>query len=193
MFGSQTFGIRPDTVSLAKALTSAYAPLSAVTVSEDVYQAMLDESRKIGTFGHGYTYSGHPVSTAVALKAIEIYERDNIVGHVNAVSPTFLGRLNALADHPLVGNVRGVGLIAGIELVADKPSRRAFQPAQGIGPMAAKLCEAEGLIARAMGDAIALCPPLVITEAEIGELFDRLGRALDKTEAWAAKEGLRQA
>ncbi len=193
MFGSQTFGIRPDTVSLAKALTSAYAPLSAVTVSEDVYQAMLDESRKIGTFGHGYTYSGHPVSTAVALKAIEIYERDNIIGHVNAVSPTFLGRLNALADHPLVGNVRGVGLIAGIELVADKPSRRPFQPAQGVGPMAAKLCEEEGLIARAMGDAIALCPPLIITEAEIGELFDRLGRALDKTEAWAAKEGLRQA
>jgi 4-aminobutyrate---pyruvate transaminase len=193
MFGSQTFGMKPDTVSMAKALTSAYAPLSAVTVSEEVYQAMLEASRKIGTFGHGYTYSGHPVAAAVGLKAIEIYERENIVGHVRKMAPAFIGGFNALLDHALVGNVRAIGLIGAAELVADKATKRAFQPQQGVGPMAAKFCEEEGLIVRAMGDAIALCPPLIITEAEIADVFARMTRALDKTEEWVGREKLRAA
>ncbi len=191
MFGSQTFGMQPDTITMAKALTSAYVPLAAITVPEEMYQAMLDESRKIGTFGHGFTYSGHPVAAAVALKAIEIYERDNVVGRVRALSPAFQSRLNALSEHALVGNSRGVGLIGAVELVADKASKRPFQSAQGVGLMASKFCEGEGLISRAMGDALALCPPLIITEAEIGDMFDRMQRALDKTESWVAKEGLR--
>jgi 4-aminobutyrate--pyruvate transaminase len=191
MFGSQAFGFTPDCVSMAKALTSGYAPLAAVTVPEEMYQAMLDASRKIGTFGHGYTYSGHPVSAAVGLKAVEIYQRDNIVGHVRAVAPTFASRLRALGDHPLVGETRGIGLLGGLELVADKVSGRPFQPQHGVGAMTARICEEEGLIARGLGDSIALCPPLIITEAEIGELFDRLGRALDKAEAWIDREKLR--
>jgi 4-aminobutyrate--pyruvate transaminase len=154
---------------------------------------MLDESRKIGTFGHGYTYSGHPVSAAVALKAIEIYQRENIVGHVQDVAPAFMARLKALGEHSLVGDARGVGLIGGVELVADKTSRRGFPPQMAVGAMAGKFCEAEGLIARPMGDTVALCPPLIINEAEIGEMFDRLTRALDKTEAWVTKEKLREA
>lgn len=193
MFGSQTYGIQPDSISIAKALTSAYAPLSAVTVSEDVYQAMLDESRKIGTFGHGYTYSGHPVSAAVGLKAIEIYERDNIVGHVRRVAPVFAKHFAALADHPLVGNARCVGLIGAVEVVADKATKRAFLPAQAVGAAVARFAEAEGLICRAMGDAVALCPPLIITADEVDDVFGKLTRALDKAESWVAKEGLRAA
>jgi len=181
MFGSQTFGMKPDTITVAKALTSAYAPLGAITVSEDVYQAMLDESRKIGVFGHGYTYSGHPLCTAIGLKTLEIYERDNIVGHVKSVAPVFQSRLNALASHELVGEARGVGLIGGVELVADKATKKAFDPKQGVAAMASRMCQDEGLIVRAIaGETLAMCPPLIITEDEINEMFDCLERGLDR-------------
>jgi 4-aminobutyrate--pyruvate transaminase len=181
MFGSQTFGMKPDTITVAKALTSAYAPLGAITVSEDVYQAMLDESRKIGVFGHGYTYSGHPLSTAIGLKTLEIYERDNIVGHVKSVAPVFQSRLNALASHELVGEARGVGLIGGVELVADKATKKAFDPKQGVAAMASRMCQDEGLIVRAIAsETLAMCPPLIITADEINEMFDRLERGLDR-------------
>jgi 4-aminobutyrate--pyruvate transaminase len=181
MFGSQTFGMKPDTITVAKALTSAYAPLGAITVSEDVYQAMLDESRKIGVFGHGYTYSGHPLCTAIGLKTLEIYERDNIVGHVKSVAPVFQSRLNALASHELVGEARGVGLIGGLELVADKTTKKAFDPKQGVAAMASRMCQDEGLIVRAIAsETLAMCPPLIITEDEINEMFDCLERGLDR-------------
>ena len=181
MFGSQTYDLKPDTISLAKAVTSAYAPLGALTVSEDVYQAMLDESRKIGTFGHGYTYTGHPLSAAIALKTLEIYERDDIVKHVRSVAPIFQSRLEALSEHPLVGNARGVGLIGAVELVADKATKKQFDIKQGAAAYAARMCEEEGLISRAIfGDALALCPPLIITKDQINEMFDMFGRALDR-------------
>ncbi len=182
MFGSQTYGLKPDTISVAKAITSAYSPLGAVTVSEDVYQAMLDESRKIGTFGHGYTYSGHPLSTAIGLKTLEIYERDNIVGQVQSVAPIFQSRLNALSSHPLVGEARGIGLIGAVELVADKTSRTPFDPKQGAAAHASQMCQEEGLITRAIyGDALALCPPLIITEQQTHEMFDALERGLERS------------
>ncbi|MEE9589259.1 MAG: aminotransferase class III-fold pyridoxal phosphate-dependent enzyme, partial [Hyphomicrobiaceae bacterium] len=189
MFGSQTFGIRPDSITLAKAITSAYAPLGALTVNEDVYQAMLDESRKLGVFGHGYTYSGHPVSCAVALKALEIYERDNIVGHVQSVAPVFELRLKALRDHPLVGDARSVGLIGAVELVEDKDDKFAFDPKRGVAAMAVQFCQEEGVLLRnLMGDAVAVCPPLVVTGAEVNELFDAFERGLDRTAAWVAED-----
>jgi 4-aminobutyrate--pyruvate transaminase len=187
-FGSQTFDIAPDTVSLAKAITSAYAPLGAVTVNEDVYQAMLEQSRKIGIFGHGYTYTGHPLSTALGLKAIEIYERDDLIGHVRTVAPAFQARLKALGDHPIVGEARGVGLIGAVELVADKTAKTPFEPKRGVGREAARFCEEEGLILRPLGDTLAICPPLIINPDEIEQLFDCLARALDKTQAWLAKQ-----
>lgn len=193
MFGSQTYDLKPDTISMAKGLTSAYAPLGAITVSEDVYQAMLDQSRKIGTFAHGFTYSGHPLSAAIGAKAVEIYQRENIPGHVREMTPLFETRLSALRGHPLVGEVRGVGLLAGVELVADKASKRPFPPKKGVGPKVASFCEAEGLILRAMTDIVAICPPLIITGGEINALFDRLERALDKAEQWVHSEKLREA
>src|SRR5690606_23137190 len=114
-FGTQTFNIKPDSISMAKAITSAYMPLGAITVSEPVYQAMVEESKKLGVFAHGFTYSGHPVSCAVAVKTLEIYERINIVGHLQKGAPVFQARLNALNDHPRVGESRGVGPSAGVQ------------------------------------------------------------------------------
>jgi 4-aminobutyrate--pyruvate transaminase len=190
-FGSQRLGIRPDTLSFAKALTSAYLPLGGVMIPERMYQAMLDESRKVGTFGHGFTYSGHPVAAAVALKTIEIYQRDRIFEGAAAKAPVFEGRLAALADHPLVGEARGLGLIGGLEIVADKRTKAQYDAKKGVALKCVGFAQSEGLIVRnLMGDRLAICPPLVITEAEIHELFDRLTRALDRTAEWIAKEGL---
>ncbi len=186
--------MRPATWSAARAQSSAYKPISAVMVPERMYEAMIDESKKIGTFGHGYTYSGHPVAAAVAVKTLEIYERENIVGKVNAVSPAFQSRLKALGDHPPVGEARGLGLIGALELVADKASKRAFDPVNGIGAKVAAAAEENGLMVRALGgDIIALCPPLIISEEEIGEMFDRLTRALEQVEALVSAENLRAA
>lgn len=193
MFGCEAMGITPDTMSVAKALTSAYMPLAGVILNEPVYQAMLDESRKIGTFGHGYTYAGHPVAAAVGVKAIEIYEREDIAGQAAAKTPLFQSRLKALADHPLVGEARGMGMIGAVELVADKATKRAFDPKKLVGGQCVKYAQNEGLILRNLGDAVAVCPPLIITEDEIGLLFDRLERALDRTEAWVAEGQLRAA
>jgi 4-aminobutyrate--pyruvate transaminase len=193
-FGSQSLGFRPDGISVAKALTSGYVPMAAVTVPEPMYQALLVESRKIGTFGHGFTYSGHPVAAAVALKALEIYARDRLVEATARKAPHFQARLHALGQHPLVGEARGLGLIGAVELVADTVSKRSFDPKSGVAPRAVRLAEEEGLIVRALvGDAISICPPLVITPAEIDELFDRLGRALDRTLDWVRHERLAEA
>ncbi len=190
-FGSQRLGIRPDTLSFAKAVTSAYLPLGGVMIPESMYQAMLDESRKVGTFGHGFTYSGHPVSSAVALKVLEIYERERIFEGVKAKAPVFEGRLAALADHPLVGEARGLGLVGGLELVANKRTKAQYDPKKAVAAKTVGFAQAEGLIVRSLlGDRISLCPPLIITEAEIHELLDRLTRALDRTADWIAKEGL---
>jgi 4-aminobutyrate---pyruvate transaminase len=159
-----------------------------VTIPDEMYEAMLIESRKIGTFGHGLTYSGHPVASAVALKTLEIYARDKIVEKVAAKTPQFQGHLRRLADHPLVGNARGLGLVGGIELVADKATKRSFDPKQGVAARCVAFAEEEGLIVRALAqDTISVCPPLVITPEEIDELFRRLDKALARTQAWLRK------
>ena len=190
-FGCAKYGFEPDSVSVAKALSSAYLPVSAVLLSPELTEVIDRESKRIGVLGHGLTYGGHPVTTAVALKTIEIYQRRDIVGHVRHVSPLFLNRLKRLEDHPLVGEARGVGLIAGIELVADKKTKAHFDAGRQVAQMATTLAEREGLIVRPLPtDRIALCPPLVIVEDEINELFDRLTRALDATADWAKKEKL---
>jgi len=190
-FGCSTYGFEPDSMSVAKALSSAYLPISAVALSPELSEIIEEESGRIGTFGHGFTYGGHPVACAVALKTIEIYQERDIVGHVRHVSPTFLNRLNRLADHPMVGEARGIGLIGAVELVANKAAKTPFDPAKAVGPTVVRFCEEEGLIVRAMmGDRIAFCPPLVITEAEVGELFDRFERGLARSLDWATREGL---
>ena len=189
-FGSQTYKASPTTISMAKAITSAYFPLGALTVPEHVHDALVDQSKKLGVFAHGFTYSGHPVGSAIACKTIEIYQRMDIVGHVRRVAPVFQGRLKRFADHPLVGEARGVGLIGGLEFVKDKASKQSFDGKLGVGAKVVALAQDEGLIVRAVGgDTVAVCPPLIITADETNDLFDRLGRALDKGLAWAKSEG----
>jgi 4-aminobutyrate---pyruvate transaminase len=190
-FGCEAFDLKPDTITIAKAVTSAYAPLGAITVSEPVYQAMLGESRKIGAFAHGFTYGGHPLAAAIGLKALEIYERDDIVGKVRVLVPRFQRRLKALQEHPLVGEARGMGLMGGVELVADKATKRPFPPKLFVGTRASALVQDEGLITRTIGDTLGVCPPLIITEAEIDEMFDRFERGLDRAETMVAAEGVR--
>ena len=179
LWGSDTYGLAPDILTCAKALSAGSAPISATLVSETIWRACLAQSDKIGVFGHGFTYSAHPLSAAVALEALKIYEERDIVGQVRRVAPRFQDGLRRFEGHPLVGEVRGVGLVAGLELVADKPSREPFPPSRAVGARAAALAQKHGLILRAMGDTLALSPPLIITEAEIDEMLERLGRALD--------------
>jgi 4-aminobutyrate---pyruvate transaminase len=190
MFGSETFGLRPDIMTLAKALSSAYLPISATVVSEELYQAFVAQSEKIGTFAHGFTYSAHPVCCAVALETLRIYEERDILAHVQKVAPRLQEGLRRFAGRTHVGEVRGVGLIAGIELVQDKATKAPFDPKLGVGALLAARAQEHGLILRAMGDTVAVCPPLVITAEETDELLRRLARALDDTEAALEKAGL---
>jgi 4-aminobutyrate--pyruvate transaminase len=193
MFGAETFDMQPNTMSVAKALSSAYLPIAACVFDEGIYQALEDQSRKIGTFAHGYTYSGHPACAAVALKTLELMEKRNVLSHVRDVTPTFQRRLKAFADHPLVGEARGIGLIGAVELVADKKTKRSFDVSKAVGPTLVAKAQEHGVILRAIGDGVAFCPPLIITEAQIDELFDRFAKALDETEAWVHRENLRAA
>jgi 4-aminobutyrate---pyruvate transaminase len=190
LWGSQTFGIKPDILSCAKALSSSYLPIAAVMINEKVYSAIRDNTGKLGTFGHGYTYSGHPVSAAVALETLKIYEERDIVAMVRRIAPAFQKRLHSFADHPLVGEVRGVGLIGAIELVRNRKTKEPFDPKLAVGLKTASFCQKQGLITRAIMDSVAFCPPLIITEAQIGEMFDRFARALDEAHGWAGQEGL---
>jgi 4-aminobutyrate--pyruvate transaminase len=179
MWGCQTYNLEPDMISCAKALSAAYQPISALLINEKIHQAMLAESRKIGSFGHGFTYGAHPVACAVALETLAIYAERDIVGHVAEVSAAFLDGLKALESHPLVGNARGVGLIAGVELMADKATRTPFEASRKIGVLVQDKCQEAGLIVRAIGDRIAFTPPLIITAAQVQDLLVMFKAGLD--------------
>jgi 4-aminobutyrate--pyruvate transaminase len=190
-FGCEALGFRPHALSVAKALSSAYLPIAGVMLPEVMYQALLSESRKLGGFHHGFTYSGHPVAAAVAVKTLEIYARDKVFDRAAARIPQFQQHLKKLGEHPLVGEARGMGLMGGLELVADKRSKRAFDSKQGVAARCVRLAEEEGLIVRAVvGDTVTVCPPLIISADETDELFARLARALDRTLDWAKRERL---
>jgi len=187
MFGTQTYNLKPDLITLAKQLSAAYQPIGAVMVSEKIYDVLVEGSRKYGLFGTGFTYSGHPVPAAVALETQKIYDDLNIGAHVKAVSVTFQRHLNALADHPLVGETRGLGLIGAVELVADKAARKNFDPAHKVGAFVTGRAMEHGLILRPLAnDSVAFCPPLIITEAQINDMFDAFARALDETAGYVA-------
>ena len=184
MFACETYGIVPDMMTCAKQLSSAYLPIGAVFVSHAMYQAFVKYSGELGVFGTGNTYGGHPVPVAVALETLNIYEDEDVIGHVRTVSKRFLERLAALGDHPLVGEARGIGLIGGLEIVADKATREQFPAATKAAPQIADKILAQGVIIRPLpGDCIGLCPPLIISEAEIDAMFDAVGRGLDEAAA----------
>jgi 4-aminobutyrate---pyruvate transaminase len=191
-WGSQTFGIEPDILVCAKALSASYLPISAVLVNERVFQGIAEGSASVGTWGHGFTYSGHPVPAAVAIETLKIYDEMDIGGHVERVGAHMQAQLRArFAEHPMVGEVRGIGLIGAVELVADRATRKNFAPAQKVGGRLSKVGEQNGIILRAMvNDSIGFSPPLIITEAEVDEMLDRFGKSLDEVMVTVRRESL---
>ncbi len=180
-FGADSLNIQPQLMTLAKALSSAYMPVSAAVVSGAFYEALVEPSAQVGVFGHGYTYSGHPVACAVASKVIDIYQRDQLFEHAASVGSYLQEKLADFRDHPLVGEVRGMGMIAALELVANRDTRQPFD-GNAVGGFCQQRCQDNGLLVRAMsGNAIALCPPLILSREQVDELVDKLGRALDAT------------
>jgi 4-aminobutyrate--pyruvate transaminase len=194
-WGSQTMEVRPDILTCAKALSSAYLPISAVMVNAKVFEVLADETKAIGTFGHGYTYSGHPVSAAVAVETLKIYDETNILDHVREVGGHLQSELRRrFTDHPLVGEVRGTGLIAALELVEDKATHRNFDFGRKITARTAKLMEGFGIIGRPLpGDGLAFSPPLIITAEEIDLVLDGVTKALESITLELRAEGLAQA
>ena len=188
-FACQTYGIEPDIMIMAKQLTSAYIPMSAVMINEKLYGPIREFSAENTLFATGFTYSGHPVAAAVGLETLKIYEDLDIGSHVRRVAKLAQARLQALAAHPLVGDARGVGLIGGIELVRNKETKESFGPE--VVNFCADACLDNGLILRqCAGTRMAFCPPLIIEEPEIDALFDRLGIALDQTLDHVRESGL---
>ncbi|MEN1727890.1 MAG: aminotransferase [Pseudomonadota bacterium] len=180
-FGCQTYNLNPATMTMAKALSSAYQPISAVAVPPFMYEAIEKAAGGVGLFAHGLTYSGHPVAAAVADRNLELMEERGIMAHAARMGERLQAALAPLAEHPLVGDYRGIGLIAGLELAADRSERRAFDPAQKMGFKVAAACLDAGLVVRAIpGDVIAVCPPLIISEAQVDELVTKLTQGLDR-------------
>ncbi|MAY63251.1 MAG: aspartate aminotransferase family protein [Rhizobiales bacterium] len=175
MFGSETMGMEPDIMTLSKQLSSSYQPISALLINDRVYQPLADESKSIGTFGHGYTAAGHPVASAVALENLKIIEERDLVGNVRALAPRFAEGLGTFAGHPLVVETRGIGLIGAIEL---KP-REGMAPG-ALGARLFAILQENGLIARAIGDSLALCPPMIIDDRQLDDMFGIFDKSLDQ-------------
>jgi L-2,4-diaminobutyrate transaminase len=183
-FGCDLYAIEPDLVTVAKGLTSAYFPVSAAIVSERVWATLRDRTPALELFGHGHTTTGHPVGAAAGLANLDIMEREDLFARAARVGAHLQRSLRGrFARHPRVGEVRGEGLIAGVELVADRKSRRSFDPEQRVGRRLHELLLDEGLICRAIGDVMAFSPPLVISEAEVDEACARFARGLERLEA----------
>ncbi|WP_121063327.1 aspartate aminotransferase family protein [Chachezhania antarctica] len=188
-FGCEKYGFTPDILVTSKQLTSSYLPLAAIVVNDKVYDAIADHTAKLGTFGHGFTASGHPVACAVGLENLKIIEEKDLMGNAARLEEQFQQGLRKFADHPLVGEVRGVGLIAGVELAKDRDAREAFSPAGSMAPKVVNFCAEEGLIVRAVYETVAFCPPMIVTSDDIDEILARFGRALDKALEAAKADG----
>ena len=189
-FGANKMSMRPQMMTLAKALSSAYVPVSAAIVQGDIADCINASATEVGVFGHGYTYSGHPLGCAVASKVIDIYVRDKIFDHAATVGDYLQARLREFADHPLVGEVSGVGMIGAVELVADKESKKPFDGMK-VGQFCAKAAEDNGLVIRPLGgNRVAVCPPLIIETTHVDELIEKFGAALNLTLDWVAAEKL---
>ncbi|EJN25472.1 adenosylmethionine-8-amino-7-oxononanoate aminotransferase [Pseudomonas sp. GM79] len=184
MFGCETFDIQPDAMILSKQLSSSYQPIAAVLINERIYQGIADQSHIYGNLGHGFTGSGHPVATAVALENLKIIQEDNLVARARDLGQMLHASLSQFTSHPLVGEIRGTGLIAAVELVTDKQTKAPFAAVGHLGRNLAARTQHHGMITRNIGDAIAFCPPLISTEKEIGLIVDRFSMALDDTTKW---------
>lgn len=179
-FGCELFGIEPDILTFAKGMSSAYQSISAIVMSQKVFETMEPYARKLKTFGHGFTNSGHPAAAAVALETIKIYEERNIVGHVTKLGPYLQQKMQEYVDHPFVGEVRGVGFFGAIELVEDKKTKKHLAPELEIGYKIMMAAQDEGLIIRALGDVLIFCPPFIFTKDHIDEAFVKFKKVMDK-------------
>ncbi|MCM2504669.1 aspartate aminotransferase family protein [Aureimonas altamirensis] len=188
-FACEYYGIEPDVLVTSKQIASSYAPLAAVLISDAIYQGIADNTAKIGTLGHGFTTTGHPVSCAIANENLAIIRERNLVENAARSGAVLQEELKRFRDHPLVGDVRGVGLIAAVELVADKATKARFDPVGRAGGTLFAKGHEHGVIIRAIGDQIAFCPPLIITEGEVREMVSRFGKALDDTYAALKADG----
>lgn len=173
-FGCQTFGFKPDMMSVAKGLSSGYQPIGAVVMSEQIFEPIADEAARIGIYGHGITYAGHPVTSAVARETLRIYHERSIVGHVNAMADHFQRHMSAIAQHELVGETRSRGLLGGVEL-------RRRPTGEALGPVVTENARKRGLLVRSLGDVVAVCPPLVVDPQGLERIFRRLRDALNDT------------
>ena len=189
MWGCETFGIQPDMLTSAKALSAAMQPISAVLINERVHKAMLTQSDKYGNFAHGYTYAGHPVAAAVALEVQKIYAEIDIVARAQRLGPLLQSTLGQLKAHALVGDVRGEGLILGMELMRDGEERIPFDAALKVGARVDAAATRRGLILRVVGDRLVFAPPLIVEADDIAEIGRRLERALDDVAAELKREG----
>ena len=180
MWGSTTYAMKPNVVVCSKQLSSSYLPISALMINERVFEPIADESNRIGTLGHGFTAGGHPVAAAVALENLAVIEERGLVDNARVSGARLQARLEALTGHPLIGEVRGVGLIAAAEVVVDKAAKTALDPVGKLGGLVAGLMQEKGVISRAMGEAIAFCPPLIITEAQVDAMIDVFEASLDE-------------
>lgn len=187
-FGSQSLNWTPTSMSMAKQLTSGYFPLSAVAINRDMAEVIEGNSAKIGTLGHGFTYGGHPVGCAVGVKALEIYHRIDITGHVKSIAPQFGAHLDRLAQHPFVGEARHIGAVGTIELAPNKSPKGFAQPGKVGAQMTTELAK-RGIIVRNIVDSMIFCPPMIITAEEIDEMFAPVEDALNATMVWAKAEG----
>ncbi|MBB3998242.1 aspartate aminotransferase family protein [Aureimonas pseudogalii] len=186
MFASDYYGIDPDVMVVSKQITSSYQPLAAILFSDEIYQGIADNTAKIGTFGHGFTASAHPVACAVGLENLAIIEENGLVANAKASGEVLQRELARFRSHPLVGEVRGVGLIAAVELVADKATKARFDPVGKAGAPLFGFGHEHGVIVRAIGDQIAFCPPMIIRPDEVVEMVARFERALTDTAAHLA-------
>lgn len=181
MFGCETFSIRPDLMTIAKGLTSGAVPMSACLISEEIWDVLREGSPQAGPFAHGYTYSGHPLAAAAGLASLDVIQGEKLVDNAARVGALLQSELHArLADHPLVGNVRGVGLIAAVELVRDRARKTPFDAEQAIGRRLSDQLAELGLLCRPLGNAIALSPPLVLREAEVDEICTLIEQGLER-------------
>ncbi len=183
MWGSETFDLKPDILTCAKALSGAYAPISALLMSEDIVSEIEKQACELGVFGHGFTYSAHPLSAAVALRTLEVYEEKNILKHVNEVKGTFIERVKDLKKYSFIGDARAIGLIGAIEFVTEPYTNKKPNPARKVAAKIQQKIQESGVILRALpGDSLGFCPPLIIKKSQIHEMFDKIDNVLSRIE-----------
>jgi 4-aminobutyrate--pyruvate transaminase len=188
MWAAPAMRLDGNLMTCAKALGAAYCPIGAVLVDEQLCEVLVEQNRRRGVFSHGFTFGGHPVSAAIALETLRIFERRDLIAHAKAMELVFQRKMSQISGRPFVGEVRGKGMLHAFEFTAKQGIAEPLRASTPAGTYMAERAEEYGLILRAVGNTIVLCPPIIIAEDEIEELFKRLGRALDDTEAWIGQQ-----